>query len=129
MAKKRINSRNKGKVGEHEFCKWLKDLLDLDIVPERNLNQVRATGADVINIHPFVFEIKRCEKLELRKWWSKLFTQIKTGEIPVLAYRQNRQLWRIAIDSECVGISGGFVVLEPFETERWLKKTWQELKC
>jgi hypothetical protein len=127
MAKKRINSRNKGRAGEHEFCKWLRDLLNLDIVPERNLDQVRATGADVINIHPFVFEVKRCEKLELRKWWVKLINNVESGEIPVLAYRQNHQQWRLAIDAVCVGLSGCFVVLEPHESIYWLKKTWHEI--
>ena len=67
-----VNARSKGASGEREFCHWLTDNLGLEVIPERNLEQVRSGGADICNVYPFIFEIKRVEVLDLKGWWIQV---------------------------------------------------------
>lgn len=116
-----INARNKGANGEREAAKWLKKLLKLDYTPERNLEQVRDGGYDLY-VHPFIVEVKRCERLELRKWWRQVTIASNFLEgIPVVLFRQNRQPWRLLISASYVGLRAGFVQLDNTETKEWLK--------
>ena len=85
-----INARKKGASGERECARWLKELLNLEQVPERNLEQVRSGGYD-LKVGDFIIEVKRCEKLQFRKWWVQVVTASKNfiGSEPVVIYRQN----------------------------------------
>lgn len=65
------NGRAKGATGEREFCKWLSDNLNISHA-ERNLEQVRSGGADIVNVYPFVFEVKRVENLDLTAAWIQV---------------------------------------------------------
>ena len=126
----RINSRNKGANGEREFAKWIQDLLDLPEAPERNLEQTRSGGWDLL-VTPFAFEVKRVQTLSLRKWWLQAKRQVdvspfKSTLLPVVAYRQNRQPWRGLISAEHIGIAYGYVLLDEIEFKTWLIKRWKE---
>ena len=123
----RINSRVKGASGEREFCQWLD--IHLDIAHgERNLEQVRSGGADIINCYPFVFEVKRVENLDLDAAWIQVkeaWREIKyegydgthqytTGDenlIPVVSFRYNRKPWEFLISAELIGNSLGYMRL------------------
>jgi len=125
MAK--LNARRKGANGEREFCRWIAKLLDLDKIPERNLEQVRHGGADVLGIGNFVFEVKRCEKLQLRKWWIQVKNaMIDPNTIPVVVFRKNNDRWAILISATHIGLKYGFIQLPPSETEQWLKRKYKE---
>jgi len=122
-----INIRKKGQQGEREFCKWLLKTLDLKELPSRNLDQVRSGGADILAVSPFVFEIKRCETLNLKAWWKQVSTAAYyPGDVPVVAYRKNRQPWRFLISSVHIGVPKGFVQLEEKEFCKWLKNHYVE---
>jgi hypothetical protein len=93
-----VNSINKGKNGEREFCIWLEKNFHLPERPKRNLEQTREGGYDIY-VKPFLFEVKRVEKIERDKWWKqvvKASEQIENS-VPVVAYRQNRHKWNFLI--------------------------------
>ena len=105
----RINSRAKGAAGEREFCKWLYEHFDLSEMPERNLEQVRSGGADVLSVRPFVFEVKRVERLDLQAAWTQcVIAARKAGGEPVVAHRVNRQPWRFLISAKHIGLDLGY---------------------
>lgn len=118
-----VNARGKGAEGEREFCRWLRDTLGLQKTPERNLDQVRNGGADVCQVAPFMFEVKRCQALALRDWWVQVMKASRgvPGSIPVVAYRQNRTAWRFLISATNIGLDKGYIRLEEFEFKTWIK--------
>lgn len=99
--------RSKGATGEREFLKVLGDKLkDLGFpVPEggfqRNLEQTRHGGFDNHNedcLSHFAIEIRRREQLSLGAWWTDVCCKAgKLNRLPVIAYRQNRQPWKIVL--------------------------------
>ena len=135
----RINSRAKGASGEREFCQWLKESLILSFLPERNLEQVRSGGSDVINVEPFFFEVKRVENLDLFKAWSQVVNSARSnaqrkgtarngtliyetgGVLPVVAFRQNKADWEFLITAEVIGVESGYVRLTELCFKRWAR--------
>jgi hypothetical protein len=119
----RINGRRKGAAGEREFCDWLQNHLKLKEKPTRNLEQTRNGGADILGVKPFVFEVKRVEKLALRKWWIqvKKASEHDVTNIPVVAFRQNGKPWSFLISAIYIGLDAGYMRLEEVEFKRWIK--------
>ena len=62
---------------------------------KRNLQQTESGGYDVIGLPWMALEIKHQETLNLNAWWEQTERQCKSGQIPILAYRQNRKPWRV----------------------------------
>ena len=91
-------SRNKGIRGEREFIKALKAKLGDDLAIKRNLEQWSSGGYDIIGLDDFAFEVKRCETLEISKWWKQTVAQAGNKN-PVLAFRQSRKPWRIMTEA------------------------------
>lgn len=99
-----INSRTKGATGEREIINLIKPVIERAYaqagVPmptvQRNSLQSHLGGSDIAGLHTVSIEVKRCEVLQVEKWWAQCMRQA-TGEnkIPVLAYRKNRQPWRV----------------------------------
>lgn len=101
-------SRNKGQRGEREFIKMMQDAVD-DVFRDspdrfelkRNLFQTREGGDDVAGMpEEFDFvsvEIKFQEQLHLNKWWEQAVRQAGGTKIPVLAFRQSRQKWKVML--------------------------------
>ncbi len=109
----RINSRSKGAGGEREFCRWLYDNMNVPL-PKRNLDQVREGGADIIDIEPFFFEIKRCEVLSLDAWWLQVVVACReSGAIqepmPVVCFRKNRKPWEFLISAKHINCNKGYI--------------------
>lgn len=98
-----VNSRQKGATAEREVIKKLQRVVDSVLgenvcLLKRNLEQYRGGGADVTcpveKYDLFAFEIKRCEKLMLEKFWKQALVQAKKSRrIPVLIFRRNREAW------------------------------------
>ena len=129
-----VNARNKGATGERELCRWIKDNLGVLGDPERNLEQVRSGGADIINVYPFIFEVKRVENLDLVSWWIQVKTAweqlrdmsdvdeqagIDRNLIPVVAFRQNNQPWEFLIHAGLIGNNLGFLRLNEKTFKEW----------
>lgn len=118
----KINSRTKGVAGEREFCQWLQNALALEIKPQRNLEQVRSGGHDVL-VEPFLFEVKRVEAVSREKWWlqvCKAAKETEGGLIPVVAFRRNRQKWRFLISAQYIGLEAGFIELTDKRFKQWM---------
>lgn len=117
-----VNCRSKGARGEREFCTWLESTFDLPEKPKRNLEQVRSGGSDV-HLYPFVFEVKRVEKLHLQKWWLQVVAATKNGDIPVVAFRQNNFPWEFLIPAKEIGLKYGYIRLREKEFVEWVTIT------
>nr|WP_320050743.1 hypothetical protein [uncultured Desulfuromonas sp.] len=88
--------RNKGAAGERELAKLLSDELGADIT--RNLLQTREGGHDLDGLTGWALEVKRQERLNLTAWWKQTVEQAqRTGQKPVLAYRQSRRPWSFVV--------------------------------
>lgn len=96
-----VNARNKGKAGESEFINTFNCLFPDNL--QRNLEQVRSGGSDVIGSEPFVIEIKRVEKLDLNSWWRQVTVAATNPyDIRVVAYRQSRQPWKFLLPATLI---------------------------
>ncbi len=103
-------SREKGASGEREFAKAVNDELGIRLV--RNLRQYQQSGHDLI-VHPeetgpvaetldkFAIEAKRYASAThavVMGWWAQTCVQAQeAGKVPVLAYRVDRQPWRVVL--------------------------------
>lgn len=91
-----MNSRNKGKRGELEFARLLRDH-GFDGA-RRGQQYSGANGdADVIGIDGLHIEVKRVEKLNLQDAFDQAKRDARTGEIPVVAHRKNNCEWLITL--------------------------------
>lgn len=125
----KINSRTKGASGERELAKFLKNRLKLDFMPERNLEQVRSGGSDIINVYPFHFECKRVEVLDLQSWWiQSKSSAMKDGAIPVVAFRQNRKPWEFLIGANHIGVEVGYIRMKDKTFVTWALATMEKAK-
>ena len=64
-----INSRNKGSAAEREVGKIIYDLLGIKV--ERNLDQWRSGGYDLVGLDKVALEVKRAKKPLLNAWWKQ----------------------------------------------------------
>ena len=88
------SSRVKGQVGEREVCKILGEALGISL--DRNLEQTRDGGADIIVNDVWYIEVKRQEKYAIDAWWNQACSQAKgKGKHPVLFFRKSREDWRV----------------------------------
>ena len=93
MAKK---SRDKGKVGEREFAKFLQDRG----YEARRGQQFSGGGdsPDVVHSVPFLhFEVKRVESLRLWPALEQAENDAPAEKLPAVAHRPNRRDWVIVM--------------------------------
>lgn len=104
------SSKSKGKRGEYEgrdlIQKWATDVYaELGLVPpvlQRNVEQVRGGGFDIVGIDWLALEIKRQETAHLNAWWAQTLRQAGPGMLPVLMWRQNRSPWAFRVRMRCL---------------------------
>lgn len=88
--------REKGHAGERELAHLLTEALGHPV--ERNVDQARAGGADLLLAGLYAIQVKRQQDLLLATWWQQTVADAARHEMrPALAYRQNRQLWQVMI--------------------------------
>jgi Holliday junction resolvase len=87
------NSRNKGRSGEQEIARTLRDELGLEVT--RNWQQQAAQGGvDIIGVPGWAIEVKRAKQWS-HEWWTQTAAQAaRTGDDPVLLYRLDYKTWR-----------------------------------
>lgn len=87
-----INSRTKGRAGEQEIARILRDTLNLEIT--RNwAEQAHHGGADILGVPGWCIEVKRAKRY-LGDWWRQ--TEEQADSIlakPALLYRLDRKQW------------------------------------
>lgn len=90
------SQRRKGKSGELELSKLLREHLGVDVA--RNLAQAREGGADQSGLPGWALEVKRAAQPRLPEWWLQTCQQAEAAGLrPVLAYRLDRQPWRVVL--------------------------------
>jgi hypothetical protein len=101
MAK--INSRAKGKSAERELISELKQLLPAEMTKdlERNLEQTRGGGHDIIGLAGWAPEVKRYAQVlpaDLASFWEQTTTQARNDRSrPALFFREDRREWRVVL--------------------------------
>lgn len=98
-------ANSKGKRGEREAVKALQPSItgvyeERGLTPPllfRNQNQSANGGYDIDGISWMALEIKRCETLQINKWWKQAVRQANPEQVPVLMYRQNSKKWNIVM--------------------------------
>lgn len=92
-----INSRDKGKVGEREWSKYLREQFGLEDARRGRQYAGHEDAPDVVGgwtgTHA---EVKRVESLNLHKAMAKAIEDAG-GRIPYVAHRRNRQPWLITL--------------------------------
>lgn len=114
-----LNARNKGAAGERELARWLMEHLSLSELPQRNLEQVRSGGADLTPVGNLLFEVKRCEVLQLNSWWIQVKSAARYDQEPVVAFRQNRKQWMFLISAKHIGVENGYLLLNGYTFLKW----------
>jgi hypothetical protein len=106
---KLINSRIKGKSGELELSRLTEKALGIKLT--RNLSQSRSGGHDLecITTDGALSQYFACLAIEVKRskhappamraqWWAQACTQAeKAGRVPLLAFRQDREGWRVQL--------------------------------
>lgn len=93
-----INSREKGRKGEAELAKILREH---GYEARRGQQFCGANGdADVVGLPGYHIECKRVEKLNLEAAIEQSKRDARQGEIPIVVHRKNRQEWQVTISLE-----------------------------
>ena len=95
-----INSKNKGKTGELEFCKKMREY-GYDI---RRSVQYCGNGengeADVVGLEYIHCEIKRVERLNIDEAIEQAIRDTKDDKFPAVFHRKNRKSWLVTMPLE-----------------------------
>ena len=90
-----MNSREKGKRGELELAKVLREL---GIEARRGQQYSGANGdADVIGMDGIHIECKRVEQMNVEKALRQSERDTRDGEIPVVMHRANGTGWKVTL--------------------------------
>ena len=88
------NSRTKGRAGEQEVARILRDELGLEIHRNWAAQAAMRGGCDLVGVPGWGIEIKRAKEPRLNEWWAQTAEQAARDKVrPVLFYRLNRQSW------------------------------------
>lgn len=120
-----VRARSKGSSGERQAAELLMQWARLGghrIKVERNLEQSRAGGADLLGVPAMTIEVKRCETLSIPAWWRQVLAATPPGSTPLLMYRQNRSPWMFQTKL-WVTVGGQHFVLKA-RLEEAEAKTW-----
>ena len=106
-----MNSRQKGKRGELEAAKVLKEY---GYDARRGQQFSGANGdADVVGLPGIHLEVKRVEKLNISEAMQQSIRDAREGELPVVMHRKNRETWLVTM---------------PLRVFMILYKAWEKLR-
>lgn len=123
-----VMSRAKGAIGERELAMWLFTKGLTRKLAERNLEQVRGGGIDLIpKDHPFAYEVKRVESITggtFDKWWYKAMIDSKrVAREPVVAYRTSHSDWMFMVGVEKIlGLPGSYAIIKGVTFTKYAQK-------
>ena len=117
------NSISKGKRGEREWAKWLRDNLDYKDARRGQQYQGGADSPDVVcgipNTH---CEVKRVEALNLGKSMAQAVSDSGGDSIPYVAHRKNLGEWFVTVRA-CDLVSFAEMILGADSESKM--KTWR----
>ena len=93
-----VNSRDKGARGEREFS----DLCKTEGFQNCRRGQQFSgiDGNDVVGLPHIHIEVKRVQALNIEKAIIQSRADAKEDEIPIVAFRRNREKWKVCMDAE-----------------------------
>ena len=90
-----VNSRNKGKSGELELSRILREH---GYDTRRGQQYCGSNGdADVVGLPYIHIECKRVEKLNLQKAMTQSIYDSRENEFPCVMHRKNREDWKVTM--------------------------------
>ena len=92
-----INSKNKGRVGEREFAKFLRAHGFSEA--RRGQQYSGIEGEDVVGIPNIHIECKRVERLNIHDAMNQSIRDAD-NQIPIVAHRKNRTEWLVTMRAE-----------------------------
>jgi hypothetical protein len=97
-----LMSKRKGRAGEQELCRLLRESLGDIGCFERNSMQAHGAARsggqrDVLTNLPLDIECKRTEEFKPKQWLEQARSQQGTG-LPVVAHRSNGEPWRFLFE-------------------------------
>ena len=93
-----INSKRKGKVGELEFCKKMKEYGYNVRRSAQYCGNAEEGQADVIGLDYIHCEIKRVERLDLYGAMYQSKRDAKGTKIPAVFHRKNKYKWLVSME-------------------------------
>lgn len=93
-----INSKRKGKVGELEFCKKMKEYGYNVRRSAQYCGNAEEGQADVIGLDYIHCEIKRVENLNLYNAMEQSRRDRKAGQFPAVFHRKNNKKWLVSME-------------------------------
>ena len=110
-----MNSRAKGKAGELELSRILRDY-GYDC--RRGQQYCGANGdADVVGLPRVHIEVKRVERLDLSAAVAQAKGDARAGEIPAVFHRKNREGWLVTMPLE-----GWMELYREWEAGQWMEE-------
>lgn len=108
--------QQKGKAGERDVICRLQPIVShvyitAGLTPpvlQRNLNQSRSGGEDILGIDWMSIEVKNHTKLNVGAWWLQALRQAGTKKIPILIYKDGRK-WRVRLFTRLAVGKGDFL--------------------
>ena len=93
-----MNSREKGKRGELELCRKLREY---GYSCSRSVQYCGANGdADVVGLPGIHIECKRVERLNLTDAMHQAMRDTRAGELPAVFHRRNDEPWLVTMPLE-----------------------------
>lgn len=92
-----MNSKQKGKRGELEIARILRDNGFEDA--RRTAQYCGNTGeaADVVGLDGFHLEVKRCETIKIMDWLHQAENDCKGSDTPLVVFRKNGEDWYVCL--------------------------------
>jgi len=110
-----VSSKQKGSQGERKFCNWIYDELALHEKPQRNLEQVRNGGTDILlgvtrDEPHFCVEVKNRTVVDYQTFWVQAACDARLLELePVVAITQPRREWEFLISAKLIKCDRGWL--------------------
>lgn len=92
-----INSRTKGKTGELEIAKILREKYGYTEAKRGCQFKGGPDSPDVVGIDGLHLEIKRVEKLNIDEALEQSIRDSGENEMPVVVHRKNRKPWKVTM--------------------------------
>lgn len=89
-----INSRSKGKVGELEIAKLLREKYGYTNARRGQQFHGGPDSPDVCGVDGLHIEVKRVEKLNIEDAMQQSIRDASEDELPVVFHRRNKEKWK-----------------------------------
>lgn len=97
-----VNSCQKGKRGEREWAKYLRDNFQTQARRGRQYSG-SPDSPDVISNDGHHYEVKRCERLDLYQAMEQALNDANSEKIPTVVWKKNRKDWLVILRASDFG--------------------------